>query len=411
MASYTITRNLTNVSSNTIKLKVAPESGYTLPNDIEVLNGTLNSWNPTNGELIISDITDTTTVNIVATIPEEPEINYFSIKVNYADPNIGTENEVDVYIGLSKYIANSPGANTDSFCDGTLEYSKDKLTWTSLNTSGEQFISVTNNETVYFRGKGNTFIGNSTYGSSYKTFRMLVPESVDNSFSVSKITVSGDILTLLDYENYPTRYTGAAFAELFNEMRSTLGSSLTDDVKYCAVNEVDASNLILPDFTNDQCYGMMFRNNNIVHMPKLPALEVANEAYRAMFSGTSEVKNVTALPGTKLGNHAYYSMFNSCNLDKLPEAAGIEFGTASYGYMFTGIQTGVYATNAQEIYEPWYLTGSPIDTDSTGVFTQMFLSFNVPDYSSKINGDVVNGGPVFLYVDPSVWTIAKLEDL
>lgn len=409
MASYTITRNLTNVSSNTIKLRVSPDTGYTLPNTIEVLNGTLDSWNPLNGELILSNITDTTTVNIVAT---EQETNYFSIKVDYDDPNIGTESEIsNAYIGLARYENNN--ITTKAIFDGTLEYSKDKLTWTSLNKTGEQLISVTNGETVYFRGKNNTHIGPDAYGSTNQTFRMLIPniETTNPMNVIRKITVSGDILTLLNYENYPTWFSGAVFAEMFNYMRNTNGTPSLSNFRYCSTNEIDASNLVLPDFTNDACYGMMFRNNNIVHMPKLPALTVWNDAYRAMFSGTTELRNVSALPATKVYDYGYYSMFNNVTrMDKLPEiAATVLNGYGPYGFMFNGVSDTGISTVDTDVLEPWYLSGSPVTLEeSTNTTISMFTDAN---FSDKISTDLNNSGPAVLYVNPNIRTIAKLEDL
>lgn len=414
MASYTITRNLTNVASNTIKLRVAPENGYALPNTVEVLNGTLDSWNPLNGELILSNVTSTTTVNIVSVVPQ---IDYFSIKVDYTDNYAGTENEAsNVYIGLSAYSSNT-ASDEKYLCDGDLEYSKDKVTWTTLawnsdispgDARGEKIIPVANGETVYLRGIGNKYIGNRSYGSGYKTFRMIAPETSD--VTIDKLTVSGDILTLLDYENPPTSYVYTApFAEMFNDMKNTSGTPKAQTgLKYNAVDEIDASNLILPDFTSFACYGMMFRNNGIVHMPKLPALEIANEAYRAMFSGTSEVKNITALPATKVGDSGYYSMFNSVYvMDKLPELAATEIKSGAYDFMFTGVPRDGISTESQEGLVPWYLSGSPITLYSS----QVQNVFNYSDLVNKIRTDLNDGGPAVLYVDPTVFTIAKLEDL
>ena len=409
MASYTITKNITNVSSDTVFLTIKADGGYKLPETIEVLNGTLEYWYPETGDLAISNITAETTINIVA---EEKTMEYFSIKVDYTDVNAGTENEVsNVYIGLCAYSGNAPQAGEQVF-DGELDWSNDLVTWNTIgfsgHTVGEKLIPVTNGETIYFRGKGNTFIGNNSYGSSYKTFRMLVPNGHRSDISIDKLTVSGDILTLLDYENPPTSYSGATFAEMFNDMRNTSGISSELDKIYASVNEIDASNLILPDFTFYSCYGMMFRNNNIVHMPKLPALEVAQQAYRAMFSGTSEVRNVSALPATKVGDSGYYSMFNNNALDKLPEIAATELNYEAYGFMFTGVPRNGISTEPQEGLVPWYLSGSPVTLTSGNINSSMF---NYSDLNHAVNVGLNGGGPAVLYVDPNIYTVAKLEDL
>lgn len=118
-----------------------------------------------------------------------------------------------------------------------------------------------------------------------------------NSFGVENgnVRVGGDILTLLDPSGNPTGGMGSgAFASLFN------GCSLL----------VDASDLKLPNFVSEECYGYMFQGcENLTSAPKLPATVLADWCYHSMFKDCSNLTSAPKLPATVLADYCYEEMF------------------------------------------------------------------------------------------------------
>ena len=126
--------------------------------------------------------------------------------------------------------------------NGTLEWSTDHNTWTTL-TGTEAMQSV--NKKLYLRGKGNT----TFYDSSSDSVQWVLSEKAD---------CSGNIQTLLDWENPPTI------------------------------------------ITTNYCYAQMFYNcTNLTSAPKLQATTLESNCYYNMFRGCSKLKvNITS--GTKM---------------------------------------------------------------------------------------------------------------
>ena len=85
------------------------------------------------------------------------------------------------------------------------------------------------------------------------------------------VDCSGDIRTLIDYENYATASTAEArFCRLFQ-------------------------------------YNQLLRT-----APELPASTLADYCYRSMFYGCSSLTQAPELPATTLADWCYYGMFNGC---------------------------------------------------------------------------------------------------
>ena len=144
------------------------------------------------------------------------------------------------------------------------------------------------------------------------------------SFSYpAKVACTGDIRTLLDYENYETVQTsGAQFCSLFEgckQLTSAPDLPATELYDYCynsmfkgceSLEEAPA----LPATTLKQsCYNEMFQGCiSLKEAPVLRAMDMAPSAYRSMFRGCTSLVTAPALPATTTAEYCYQNMFMGC---------------------------------------------------------------------------------------------------
>ena len=146
------------------------------------------------------------------------------------------------------------------------------------------------------RGKNNL---KGTSGSSIAYSTITFVNTVD-------VACTGDIRTLLDYENYENVATESArFSYLFYKC-----TQLT------SAPDLPATKLA------DGCYSYMFKGcTKLKTVPTLPAMKMLSEGYRGMFQGCTSLENAPDLPATELAVHCYAYMFSGCtNLKKVPDA-------------------------------------------------------------------------------------------
>lgn len=119
------------------------------------------------------------------------------------------------------------------------------------------------------------------------------------------VDCTGDIRTLIDYENYSTVSTeNAGFYALFY-----------------ADPQIDQG------------------NNGVAALrtaPKLPATTLAEGCYGWMFAHCRNLETPPALPATTLAKGCYESMFDGCGLTKAPELPATTLAEGCYQYMFWG---------------------------------------------------------------------------
>ena len=146
--------------------------------------------------------------------------------------------------------------------DGTLEWSTDHTNWTTLTGMTMQSVD----KKLYLRGKNTTFRVDSG-GVRWKLS--------------ARAGCSGNIQTLLDWENPPT-----------------------------VIN-------------TDGCYGYMFFDcTNLTTAPELPATTLAEICYYAMFQGCTNLTKAPELPATTLKSNCYSFMFNGCTALKVNISSG-----------------------------------------------------------------------------------------
>ena len=219
---------------------------------------------------------------------------------------------------------------TNKTWDGTLEWSTDQRNWTALADT-EEMQSV--DKKLYLRGKGNTkFFANS------KGTQWVLSEKAD---------CTGNIQTLLDWENPPTSINErSCYKRMFFKCTNLAtapelpATTLTDDCYFEMFN--GCTNLTtapkLPATTLAiYCYFNMFNGcTNLTSAPELPATTLVLGCYYEMFEGCIGLTSAPALPATTLAGDCYEGMFSKCtNLTSAPVLPATTLGAGCYSRMFS----------------------------------------------------------------------------
>ena len=188
------------------------------------------------------------------------------------------------------------------------------------------------------RGKNN-LKGTAGSGTNYSKISF---DDVDVN-----VACTGDIRTLLDYENYENVETWhAKFCSLFNGCTQlTAAPELPAEILavYCYANMFRGCTSLekapdLPAMTlAPNCYQWMFYGYiKLKEAPKLEARSLEEACYNGMFYGCTSLTTAPDLPATKLAISCYTSMFNKCsNLETGPkELPATELKENCYNNMF-----------------------------------------------------------------------------
>ena len=235
--------------------------------------------------------------------------------------------KAEEYIPYVTFTAEKPQTFKMTEYDGYkisgLEYSVNNGDWTTLEAgTGVTFGGSNGN----LRLRGTNLKGTSVTGQ-YSTI----------TFTDSNVPVActGDIRTLLDWNNYTTVNTeNAMFIKLF-ENCSVLTSapelpatSLAYNCYYCmflgCTNLKSAPKLPAPTLTTCCYYCMFAMCTNLKTAPELPAEELAYQCYDSMFSGCTNLKTAPELPAKISQRECYARMFSGCTNLKTAELS-IEF--------------------------------------------------------------------------------------
>lgn len=149
---------------------------------------------------------------------------------------------------------------------------------------------------VDFGGKigGLRLRGKNRYGTAKEAF---IYSTISFTNPDVEVACTGDIRTLLDWENYKTVNTqDACFIYLFDGCKVL--TSAPD----------------LPGTTlAENCYYFMFQNcTSLKVAPALPATKLANDCYCGMFYGCTSLETAPELPATNLPSNCYNAMFYGC---------------------------------------------------------------------------------------------------
>ena len=248
--------------------------------------------------------------------------------------------------------------------DRVFEYSTNGTDWKTIyNKLGESIAFE--NKKLYLRGK--SIDGTATSETEYLKIGFTNTEN--------KVSCSGDIRSLIDYENFETVSTAKAkFINLFTECKTLKGAP-----------ELPATTLA------EKCYKQMFYGcKSLVNAPELPATTLASNCYYGMFDGCSSLATApSALPATTLVTECYKYMFYGCKaLETAPELPATTLARSCYQSMFSGCSSlnkvTMLATNigAQFCLDSW-LNG----VAATGTFIKAAEMNNLTPGSYGIPSD------------------------
>lgn len=223
--------------------------------------------------------------------------------------------KAEEYIPYVTFTAKDPQTfkmiEYDGYKISGLEYSVNNGDWTTLEAgTGVTFGGSNGN----LRLRGTNLNGTSVTGQ-YSTI----------TFTDSNVPVActGDIRTLLDWDNYTTVNTeNAMFINLF-ENCSVLTSapelpatSLAYNCYYCmffgCTNLKSAPELPAPTLTTCCYFAMFAMCTNLKTAPELPAEALAYQCYDSMFSGCTNLKTAPKLPAKISRRECYANMFSGC---------------------------------------------------------------------------------------------------
>ena len=243
------------------------------------------------------------------------------------------------YLTFTADAAQTMTINTyDSYVlDESMQYSVNGGEWVQL-TAKTAITFGGDNGTLRLRGKSAN--GTATSSSS----RAQISFGDDNV----QVACSGDIRTLVDYENYTTVSTAKArFCKLFlgcGSLTSAPELPATTLTEYCyymmfynCTSLTVAPELPATTLAND-CYESMFRLcTSLTVAPELPATTLAESCYECMFYDCTKLTTAPELPATTLADFCYRFMFWNCpNLTMAPELPATTLAVSCYESMFNG---------------------------------------------------------------------------
>ena len=262
------------------------------------------------------------------------------------------------------------------------QYSTDGVTWNNdnvitknnyqkLNNAGGIAFDETTHK-LYLRG--NFTNGTSASGNDFK---YLTIGFTDND---NKVTCTGDIRTLIDYEDFTTVNTSnVTFKGLFKGCEALTTAP-----------ELPATTLAY------SCYQEMFQScTSLTTAPALPATTLAERCYYLMFSGCTSLVNAPELPAETLTNMCYQQMFQNCtSLTTAPALPATTLAQSCYNSMFSGCSNLRTVTMlATDISAQWCLSNWLSGVAATGTFTKAAGMETLPTGDKGKNGI------------PSGWTV------
>ena len=196
------------------------------------------------------------------------------------------------------------------------EYSVGGGKWVKIEAKVENIKFGGNLGNLRLRGKsskGTSLSDDAYYGYAYSEIRF----TTNNS----PVNCTGDIRTLIDYEDYANANTSdARFCKLFN-MNTALRTAPSLPAKTLA----------------SSCYYGMFKYcSSLTTSPELPAETLASSCYQEMFWGCSSLTTAPELPAETLTSNCYDGMFYNCSaLTEAPKLPAETLVSGCYKEMFS----------------------------------------------------------------------------
>ena len=314
------------------------------------------------------------------------------IPTGWSVNNYGEEEDTTPYL---TFTAASTQTLSMSKSVNKLQYSVGGGEWATLGTTTVTFGG--GNGDLRLRGKNS--YGTATDDTNYSQI------SFGNDVPVA---CSGDIRTLIDYENYSTVNTGnARFCCLFYECSNlttapSLPSEALADKCYYFMFRGCESLTVAPALPAtalaESCYGYMFRDcKRLTKAPVLSATILANRCYEDMFDGCKSLIEAPLLPAETLAAYCYSYMFYGCeSLEMSPVLSAKVLKEYCYNHMFNGCKTLDAVTMlATDISASNSLINWVGNVSSMGTFTKAKEMTSLPSGTSGI---------------PENWTVVDYEE-
>ena len=266
------------------------------------------------------------------------------------------------------------------------EYSVGGGEWIRFRTEGVENVPF-GGSLGKLRLRGKSIHGTALdITGAYSTIRF----NIDNS----PVDCTGDIRTLIDYEDYANASTkDVKFSYLFygnKELKTAPDLPAQDLVEYCYCN-------------------MFSHCSSLTTTPDLPARKLAKNCYDNMFANCSSLTTVTSLPADQLADYCYYSMFTLCeSLTNLPElpyftslATGCFESMFQYCTKLSSVRLVIDLPEMDESFNPGlyffnWLNGAGKDVDSP----QLYLGGAIGNYYNIFKEYLTNDNYF-----PENWTV------
>lgn len=241
----------------------------------------------------------------------------------------------DKYSGIPKgWTANPPFNVVNAYeLPLTLEALEDgNITLTSFNRYPDLQYSINGQEKQSAKNQIEIFAGDTI--CFYATGK-----GDDNMFGLridcsNDCCIYGNIMSLLYSEDFSDK-TAIKNKYEFSQMFEN-----NEHIKNCSID------LVLPATDlEDFCYDAMFAGcKGITIAPELPATSLSMYCYSEMFKNCTSLTSAPELKATKLAPNCYYFMFNGCtSLIAAPDLLAVEMKDYCYSSMFSGCSSLIKA--------------------------------------------------------------------
>ena len=195
------------------------------------------------------------------------------------------------------------------------EYSVGDGEWTQFKTTVDNIKFGGSHGNLRLRGKSSK--GTALHsGADYSTIKFTTANS--------PVDCTGDIRTLIDYENYANANTNnARFCKLFlwnTELRTAPALPAQSLADYCyhemfkGCSKLTTAPTLPAEILANNCYEYMFSDcTALTTAPELRAETLAESCCLEMFSGCSKLTTAPALPAETLAFGCYLEMFKGCS--------------------------------------------------------------------------------------------------
>ena len=209
--------------------------------------------------------------------------------------------------------------------EGATEVSESKIPYITFTADKEQKFSYYYNYAQAHEG-ANEYLEYSVNGGEWKKFADVV--------SLSAVSFGGGngnlrLRAKVGQENYKESNAGPMF-KFGNE---SVEVNCTGDIRTL----IDYENYYCANTSNAKFMNFFNSMTNLKSAPDLPSMELASQCYYAMFKGCTGLTTAPELPATTLAENCYQLMFNGCTgLTTAPKLTATTLVCSCYKEMFSG---------------------------------------------------------------------------